>query len=202
MPKRKPGRPKASGTPQTMGHILRTASFLFMEHGFEKVSLEGVAHACGVTKASVYYYFPNKAVLFTEAISFVLNIARKQTASLLGEAGPLQTRLLLVAQRHMQNAHVDFETMMREAATGLSEEQINRIREAEQAIHAVLTDVFRLAMEKGEISTCDPFLLSHVFIAMLSVRNRRHIVNDSKSMEQTAEDIVQLLWKGLSPRTP
>ncbi|MCA0754155.1 TetR/AcrR family transcriptional regulator [Paenibacillus sp. N4] len=198
--KRKPGRPKGTGSIQTMQQILRTAAYLFMEQGFEKVSLEGVAQACGVTKASVYYYFNNKGVLFTECLLFVLKIACDQTAEIMNGEGGLRERLLQVAVRHMKNAHLEFETMMREASSGLSEEQITKIRLSEQAIHQLLAEAFSKAMDEGEIVRCDSLLLAHAFTAVLAVKNRKEIINVHKSVEQAAEEIVKLLWTGLQPR--
>ncbi|WP_419873217.1 TetR/AcrR family transcriptional regulator [Candidatus Pristimantibacillus sp. PTI5] len=198
--KRKPGRPKGTGSIQTMQQILRTAAYLFMEQGFEKVSLEGVAQACGITKASVYYYFNNKSILFTECLQFVLKMAHDQTAKLVHSDGPLKARMLQVAERHMNNAHVEFETMMREASSGLSEEQIAGIRASERAIHELVCSVFKKAMDEGEIVQSDPMLLAHVFTAMLTVKNRKEIINDQKTVEQAASEIVELLWTGLVPR--
>ncbi|MDQ8735284.1 TetR/AcrR family transcriptional regulator [Paenibacillus sp. LHD-38] len=198
--KRKPGRPKGTGSIQTMQQILRTAAYLFMDQGFEKVSLEGVAQACGITKASVYYYFNNKSILFTECLQFVLKMAHDQTAMLVQNEGSLKDRLLQVAERHMNNAHVEFETMMREASTGLSEEQIASIRTSESAIHELVSSVFKKAMDEGEIVQSDPLLLAYVFTAMLTVRNRKEIINNKKTVEQAAAEIVELLWTGLVPR--
>ncbi|MEV5024615.1 TetR/AcrR family transcriptional regulator [Paenibacillus sp. LPE1-1-1.1] len=198
--KRKPGRPKGTGSIQTMQQILRTAAYLFMEQGFEKVSLEGVAQACGITKASVYYYFNNKSILFTECLQFVLKMAHDQTAMLVHSDGPLKARMLQVAERHMNNAHVEFETMMREASSGLSEEQIAGIRASERAIHELVCSVFKKAMDEGEIVQSDPMLLAHVFTAMLTVKNRKEIINDKKTVEQAASEILELLWTGLVPR--
>jgi AcrR family transcriptional regulator len=197
--KRKPGRPKASESPQTMALLLRTASFLFMEHGYEKVSLETVAQACGVTKASVYYYFANKSVIFTEALLFVLKMAHDQTAAVIEGPGTLKERLQEVARRHMRNQHVDFETMMREASADLSEEQIRSVREREADIHRLLERLFAKAMDDGEMNRSDPLLLSHAFVAMMTVRNRSEIVNDLRTSGQAAEEIVQLLWTGIAP---
>ncbi|MGO4185357.1 TetR/AcrR family transcriptional regulator [Paenibacillus sp. MCAF9] len=200
--KRKPGRPKGTGSIQTMQQILRTAAFLFMEQGFEKVSLESVAQACGVTKASVYYYFNNKSVLFTECLQFVLKMAYDQTSKIVSSTGSLKERMLVVAERHMNNAHVEFETMMREASSGLTEEQITSIRTSEQAIHELIGSVFQKAMDESEIKRGDSMLLAHVFTAMLTVRNRKEIINNEKTVEQAAFEIVELLWAGLEPRSP
>ncbi|MFC4775242.1 TetR/AcrR family transcriptional regulator [Paenibacillus sp. GCM10023252] len=197
--KRKPGRPKRTDTAHTMEQILHTASVLFMEIGFEKVSLDSVAKACGVTKASVYYYFDNKAILFTECLLFVLGIARRSTEKLMTEDGPLYNRLLKVAERHMQNTYVDFETMMREAAEGLNEDQISRIREGESALHTVLQGAFQEAIDAGEIRSADAELLSHSFTAMMTVRNRKEVVNEHRSAEQAAKEIMLLFWHGIAP---
>ncbi|WP_424765500.1 TetR/AcrR family transcriptional regulator [Paenibacillus sp. sgz302251] len=200
-PKRRPGRPKGTGTVQTMQQIMRTAAYLFMEHGFEKVSLEGVAQACGITKASVYYYFNNKSVLFTECLLFVLKMAHDQTAKIVHGEGTLRERMLLVATRHMNNAHVEFETMMREASAGLSEDQISQIRASEQAIHVLLAGVFQKGMDEGEIVRKDTLLLAYVFTAMLAIKNRKEMIHAHKSVEQAAAEIVELLWTGLAPRS-
>lgn len=197
--KRKPGRPKAADKVQTMDQILRIASFQFMEHGFEKVSLEGVAKACGITKASVYYYYTNKAELFTACLVFVLSIAYESTKKLIQGPGSLRERLLVVAERHMANAHIDFETMMREASQGLNDEQIAKIRQAENALHLLLADVFQQAMDNNEIRPYNPLLLAHAYTAVMTVRNRKEVVSDSQSLKQSAEEIVDLLWNGLVP---
>ncbi|KXG08961.1 hypothetical protein AT864_02869 [Anoxybacillus sp. P3H1B] len=198
--KRKPGRPKATESSQTMIQILRTASALFMEYGFEKVSLETVAKTCGLTKASVYYYFSNKSMLFTKCLLFVLKVAHDQTVAIMNGPGTLQERLREVAIRYMQNTYVDFETMMREASSELSEEQTAEIRNAERKLHEVLEHAFQKAMEKEEIVPYDPFLLSHLFVAMLTVRNRQEVMNKRQMVEEVASEMVRLLFNGLSPR--
>jgi len=198
--KRKPGRPKGAASVETMGHILRVAAFQFMDLGFEKVSLAGVAKACGVTKASVYYYFPNKSELFTSALLFVMQVAYNSSAKIIESDAPLKDRMLELAVKHMSNAHVEFETMMREASPALSEEQVRQIRESEGALHLLLGQMFRSEMDKGVIVECDHHLLAHTFTAALSVRNRKELINEHKTVAQAAEEIIELLLKGITPR--
>ncbi|MBJ6362728.1 TetR/AcrR family transcriptional regulator [Paenibacillus sp. GCM10012307] len=199
-PKRKPGRPKSSGNVQTMPQILHTASRLFMDQGFEKVSLETVAQACGVTKASIYYYFNNKSELFTEALLFVLQIAYMQTERLILSDQPLRERLIAIAEGHMRNAHVDFETMMREASAGLTDEQIHKIRDGEAAIHHLLGEAFHDAILSGQIAPCDPVLLAHVFTGALTIRNRQPVMEQRATTREAAAEVVDLLWLGMLPR--
>ena len=74
---RTPGRPRANTQDLPLEQtILYTASRLFMEQGYEPVSLMQIAKACGVTKASVYYYFSNKAHFIC-----IVNIRIRQSAN-------------------------------------------------------------------------------------------------------------------------
>lgn len=45
--------------------ILRTAAQEFSAHGYERASLNRIIALCGMSKSSFYYYFDDKAELFT-----------------------------------------------------------------------------------------------------------------------------------------
>lgn len=200
-PKRKPGRPRATETMQTMEHILRTAAGMFMQVGYEKVSLGRVAEASGVTKASVYYYFNNKSELFTKCVTFVLSIAYKQTEKLMNGEGSLRQRLIQVAIGRMRHAHAEFETMMREAGSNLTAEQIEMIRSGEQKMHDLLAKHFTAAMARGELVSRNPLLVAHLYTSAMMVRIRQHALEQTDGIEQLAEQLVDVLLEGLYPRT-
>lgn len=192
--KRKPGRPKLEQS-ETKITILRTASFLFLEIGYEKVSLELVAQKCGITKASVYYYFSNKSTLFTECLSYVMNNAYTATISILQKPLPLKERLSEIAFKQMSNAHLDFETMMRDASKDLSEEQAKQIRDAEGKLEQALIDAFEQAIERGEINAeHQPLILTHLFTAILTMKN--HLKLKSLPLEEMVKQTIHIFWEG------
>jgi AcrR family transcriptional regulator len=203
-PKKKPGRPKA-GEPSTVkATLLRTASALFMQYGFDSVSMEQISVSSGVTKASLYYYFPNKAELFTAAvIQMMANIARL-TSGLLGGPGSMRERLTAVAEAHMRNPHVDFESLMREASQSLTAEQIAAIREAERSVHDVLAAAFRQEMEIGTLRSGDPLLYAYAFSAIMMLGGRNAVPGDASGASPllpfspiAPSDIVDLFWCGV-----
>ncbi|MFC5703708.1 TetR/AcrR family transcriptional regulator [Cohnella faecalis] len=198
--KRSPGRPKVvdQGTLPMRDAILRMASALFMEMGFEPVSVNQVAEKTGVTKASVYYYFTSKAELFTASVSEMMGRIRESTLYHLRQTGDLRTRLNQLAAAKLRHPHIEFESMMREAMPSLSEEQRERIRSAEQRIHDAVTDGFIEAMEKGEIAKANPLLLSHAFGSLLMMGNRASELAGGSSGKPLAEQIVDLFWCGIS----
>lgn len=53
--------------------LLRETTHLFVERGFDGTSMREIADACGVTKASLYYYYSSKADLLADIISTYLD---------------------------------------------------------------------------------------------------------------------------------
>lgn len=59
--------------------VLQGASEVFMRDGFEGASVDDIARAAGVSKATLYSYFPDKRLLFAEVAA---EQCRKQTDQL------------------------------------------------------------------------------------------------------------------------
>ncbi|PFW74450.1 TetR family transcriptional regulator [Priestia aryabhattai] len=199
-PKKKPGRPKITTENNiTREQILKTAAHLFMAYGYERVSMEQVAEASDVTKASVYYYFKNKATLFTVSVSSMFQRITKQTEKLLQNSNGLKHRLYEVTLDHLRRPHIDFETLLQEATSSLTEDHIREIREAEKAIHQALENVFKQATNSGEIVVTSPRLLAHAFSTVTMIRNKKELIAELGGPEKTAQALVDLFWVGISP---
>ncbi|NMI04106.1 TetR/AcrR family transcriptional regulator [Paenibacillus sp. SZ31] len=199
---RSPGRPKA-GVDQAsvQTNILMTASRLFMEYGYEPVSLQQIASLCNVTKASIYYHFSSKADLFTVAITRMMAMGMQQTSLRLDEPGTLQERLVKVAEAKMQHSHIETETMMREAEKHLDPEQLAQIREAEVRIFEVLATHFQKEMDNGYLRAASPMLLAHAFTSLLMLANREDVRNmNGGSIEELAQELVALFLDGAVKR--
>lgn len=54
----------------TYQHILECAHALFYEHGYRATGVEAVAEACGITKATLYHHFKNKAALVQAVLTY------------------------------------------------------------------------------------------------------------------------------------
>ncbi|TYO67422.1 TetR/AcrR family transcriptional regulator [Bradyrhizobium hipponense] len=62
-----PGQPSAPAG-RKMDTVIRAAWQLFLDQGFSATSMEAVAKAAGVSKATLYAYFPSKEALFASLI--------------------------------------------------------------------------------------------------------------------------------------
>lgn len=66
--------PMRTLTEQKKNEILNAASDVFLEQGYERASMEGVAKRAGCSKATLYNYFPSKESLFEAVVrSFSTN---------------------------------------------------------------------------------------------------------------------------------
>jgi TetR/AcrR family transcriptional regulator, mexJK operon transcriptional repressor len=198
---KKPGRPKIKiENNLTREKILKTSAHLFLTYGYEGVSMEQVAEACSVTKASVYYYFKNKANLFAVAVSSMFLRITVQTEKLLHSSNGLKHKLYEVTLDHLMRPHIDFETLLKEAAFSLTENHIQEIRGAEREVHKALEDIFKQAMEKGEIVVTNPLLLAHAFSTVAMIRNKKDLIEELGGPQKTAQALVDLFWKGIGPK--
>lgn len=61
-------QPRAIKTGRKYEQVLEGARTVFMADGFEGASVDDIARAAGVSKATLYSYFPDKRLLFREVV--------------------------------------------------------------------------------------------------------------------------------------
>ncbi len=90
----RPDEPGEGPAPaSTRERILKAAEQLFAEHGFDSVSMPGIAEASGITAGAIYKHFDGKADLFFEVVRRVVQSAPVAT----GEAAPIAPLLSSIA---------------------------------------------------------------------------------------------------------
>ncbi|RAU95089.1 TetR/AcrR family transcriptional regulator [Paenibacillus sp. YN15] len=198
--RRPPGRPPKNPEPQAgiEEQLLEAAARLFMEKGYEQISLEQIATDCQVTKATIYYYYSNKSVLFTQAVVHLLGHAADITGQLLAGPGTLKERLVRIAEGHLSETRPDLMTMLKEAESRLSRDQVEDIRQAEERIHLIMAEAFRDACGRGELKPLSPTFLAYSFSSLLMLGNRTVLMEEYPSVREWAEAIVELFLEGTS----
>jgi len=85
-----PGRPKDLGK---RASILDAAKRLFLEQGYQGVSMDQIAGEAGVSKLTVYSHFGDKETLFSEAIAAKCREVLPDDLFVSPPAGPLREQL-------------------------------------------------------------------------------------------------------------
>ncbi|MCM3741859.1 TetR/AcrR family transcriptional regulator [Oceanobacillus luteolus] len=196
------GRPrKEQGAMATEEIILHTATGLFLEKGFQHVSMDDVAKKCNVTKATVYYYYKTKTDLFMDSMIKLMVRIRERSSAILSTDEPLKTQLFQFASAHLKaTVDIDINTFMKEAKITLSQEQMEEMKKAEDALYNELESALTRSMERGEIRKCNPRLATLVFVNLLTVKNSmdESYQNSFDSVEDLAKELVDFYWNGLA----
>ncbi|MCS3807455.1 TetR/AcrR family transcriptional regulator [Xanthomonas sp. 4461] len=88
---------RAPAPPGKRGAILAAARALFERYGFEGTSMDTIAQQARVSKATLYAYFASKEVLFRTTLEALAHAPRSHWDGLLEAQGPLDRRLIAVA---------------------------------------------------------------------------------------------------------
>ena len=73
--------------------ILQAARHVFAQKGFADASMEGIAHAAGLAKGTLYLYYPSKRELYRAALRAGLVELCEALEQAIGKASPLAAQL-------------------------------------------------------------------------------------------------------------
>ncbi|TMV06926.1 TetR/AcrR family transcriptional regulator [Ruegeria sediminis] len=84
-------------TGRKFDQVLRGAREVFMGDGFEGANVDDIARAAGVSKATLYSYFPDKRLLFMEVAQTECRLMSERILSMIDETKPAREVLTIAA---------------------------------------------------------------------------------------------------------
>ena len=88
--------------------VLEGAREVFMRDGFEGASVDDIARVAGVSKATLYSYFPDKRLLFSEVARLECNRQAEEALQEVGQDDPIEDVLHEAADRIVRFFLSDF----------------------------------------------------------------------------------------------
>ncbi len=79
--------------------VLDGARRVFMRDGFDGASVDDIAREAGVSKATLYSYFPDKRLLFTEICSSECRRQTEEAEAAMDYSAPIEALLTFAAER-------------------------------------------------------------------------------------------------------
>ncbi|MEZ5855995.1 MAG: TetR/AcrR family transcriptional regulator [Hyphomicrobiaceae bacterium] len=194
---RRGGRLAAGTDPRKRQQILDGAAAVFQRMGFDPASMSDVASEAGVSKATLYVYYPSKEELFAAVIGRERDRNIAQIIALLDESRPVKAVLTLfgcrlatiLAQPYVIQAHrivIGVSARMPEIGRQMYEGGPRRVRDALSAYLAG-----RIAA--GELKLEDPKLAATQFLELCQagiVRPRLYAVIEDPVGEAEAARVV------------
>lgn len=165
-----PAAGETTPQPKKVAQILPAARDLFLDKGFEVVTMDMVSVHAGVSKATLYVYFPSKEELFAAAI-------QEETKRINQEiSGPFET---------LWDSEEDIEIVLRKIARALVEMFLSERNVAlQRAIYGALPrfrDVGQIVFGAGPSDLTDRFA---AFFATANEKNRLAIADPTIAAKQ------------------
>lgn len=92
--------------------VLEGARVVFMRDGFEGASVDDIARAAGVSKATLYSYVPDKRLLFSEVARIECDRQASAAIAVIDPEATAEQALLTIADRVVRFFLSDFGTQM------------------------------------------------------------------------------------------
>jgi len=150
--------------------VLKAACEVFLSEGFERTNMDEIAARAGVSKATVYSYFPDKRLLFMEAAKTEISRLALDAESGIPEGAPVAIVLEFSARILIEFTLSDFgKNLFRICVTNAETfpELGQMLYEAGPKLAITrLSEFFAEATERGELAVGDPDLAAAQFIEL------------------------------------
>lgn len=180
--------------------VLETATKLFIKEGYKNISMDDVAKACNVTKATIYYYYPTKGDLYTSALLAMMDRIRMSILQILEQPIEFKERLEQLIEIHLSaTVDIDMKNFMREATINLSKSQLKEVQASENNMYKTIEQVMQREMEQGTIRKGNATFFAHAFMALMSVGYFKDGEGERlfQSEVMAAKEIVDFFWQSV-----
>lgn len=192
-------RPRKEHAQDTRALALEAAHRLLNQHGYLGVSMDAVADAIGVRKASLYYHFPEgKEQLILEIADGVNAQDASGFAQAIESATSVRERLLALA-RYVIGERRQSSVVLRDAMRFMTPDHQQHIYQRfYDGQYAPLHATLEAGVVSGELRPHDLTRSAWAFLGLLSEMTTSE---DEPSSEPLAQFIVGLVLDGLSARS-
>lgn len=180
--------------------VLETATRLFIKEGYKNISMDDVAKACNVTKATIYYYYPTKGDLYTSALLAMMDRIRLSILHILEQSIVFKERLEQLIEIHLSaTVDINMKNFMREATINLSTSQLKEVQAAENNMYKTIEQAMQREMEQGTIRKGNATFFAHAFMALMSVGYFKDGEGERlfQSEAMAAKEIVDFFWQSV-----
>jgi len=193
----------------TREELIHTALKGFLEQGYDNLSIRDLAAKLDIKPASIYYYFPNKQMLFTECVTFFYESWSTWLEELLTSEMSLQEILSAICQ-NLGSDKILLQTLFQSQtntgqyylvldAARLFPESLQLMQSNNEKMLQLITIKTQEAHQKGLIKpdiTAESiyYLLSSV----LEGSNILRITDPEMEPDDHASAIFQMLWNGIA----
>ena len=195
------GRPPTrERKPYNLDALLDVAVRVFLDRGYDGSSLDQVARAAGITKASIYYHVRSKEELLLRGVGRSFDAFYAVLGEPEAKSGPASERLTYVIRRAAEVVT----RMLPESALLLrvrgNTQAERRILDRRRELDHMVAEVFVSAQNEGAIRTdIDPRLATRLVFGMLNSITEWYRPGGAMSPTAIADAAIKIALEGVAP---
>lgn len=180
--------------------ILTRSQELFFRHGFNRVSMDELAEDLGISKATIYRYFPDKKSLLREVLKEVREALLSRLEQLRADEKLSSREKLLSFFRFFGQAMSSMDReLLKDIKSGLPDiwQEIESLRR--EKVFPIFCSIVLEGVKKGEIrSDLDARLFLEIFFFLVQeFINPDWLVRNDYSPSQLLDSIMRILFYGI-----
>jgi AcrR family transcriptional regulator len=175
------------------------AAEVFTARGYEAGSLDDVAEAMGLRKASLYYYVKKKSDLLRLVFDRAITTALEQVDALAHLEDPAERLAALIRhQAHLVVGDPSLFAVFFDHRAGLTDEALAEIEPKERQYVRHFVVAVEAAMDAGVLPAADPRMVAHALLGMTSW-SYKWFDPARNTPDEFAEACVRLVLNGSTP---
>ena len=187
----------------TREKLMTAALGLFTEKGFAGASTREIVKRAGVTKPTLYYYFPSKEDLYQVLIEDDFGRFNGALAGIAGRPGTAPERLVGVATyclEHCRKRPQEVKlTLMALYRGDTFAPEVDIVTPAMASI-GIIAGVIREGMDSGEFRAGDPMILGTFILSVLHGQMMAILKGSGQIKLARPEEIIELFLNGISKK--
>lgn len=175
--------------------VLQGARRVFLRDGFERASVDDIAREAGVSKATLYAYFPDKRLLFMEIAASECRRQADEAMPEIDTTAPIAAILQQIATRIFTAMHSDFGRRIYQIAVGEADNFPAFAEAFYQSGPKLVQDrialLLQIGTERGELRIDDiPFAAAQFAQLIKAEQHDRLVLGTSKGCSASESDKV------------
>jgi len=179
--------------------ILHAAYPLFVENGYKAVSMQQIANAATIHKATLYHHFQNKDELFGSVVQLALTQLRAEVTAIVEQGGSPREQLIAAASQAFSRTQSDFGRLMTDLHENIAPDMRNEILKEKPLPWELFASIIQRVIDEEQITGITANLATSLFIGMVwgQIWMRKAAWTSCPLDRQLATTIVDILFDGL-----
>ncbi len=183
--------------------LIGIAADLFARKGYEGTSLRDIAETAGITKAALYYWFPEKETLFQRVVAGRMAALVERAAVAVEQAKEPLNKIrafLLCSAEQMDSDRSGWIASSNTFWSNFDPDQRLAVVPLRDRFEQLLRQCVADAVQQGALRDIDPALATRLLLSGLNYLPRWHKPGGRLSAVQVVEQYLDMVLNGLSSR--